>query len=80
MPWHDEPPWVAKRKQQEAEKAAIAQRLDKIEQLVSQAKRGQISERKALDEIEDTARGGADAIVRVGSPHTPDIQTTREDR
>jgi len=80
MPWHDEPPWVAKRRRQEAEKAAIATRLDRIEQLVSQAKRGQISERRALDEIEDTARGGADAIVRVGSPHVPEIQTTREDQ
>jgi hypothetical protein len=80
MPWHDETPWAAKRRIEQARQKAVYDRLDRIESLVTQARRGQVSISKALDEIEDVARGGADAIVRVGTPHVPDMQTAMEER
>lgn len=78
MPWHDETPWAAKRRRSEAESADVARRIERIEELVSLAKSGRTSMRKALGEIESVARDGADAIVRIGGVHTPDIQSVRE--
>lgn len=80
MPWHDETPWAAKRRKQEQEKAAMASRLEQIGELVAKAKNGQVSNRKALEEIEAVASGELDSIVRVGTLHTPQLQTGREDR
>lgn len=80
MPWHDETPWAAKRRKQEQQKASMDQRLEQIGELVDRAKTGRVSRQKALEEIESLASGELDSIVRVGTVHTPEIQTGREDR
>lgn len=80
MPWHDEAPWAAKRRKQEQQKAAARGKLEQIGRLVEQARVGAVSDRRALEQIEELASGEMDAIVRVGTVHTPEIQTGREDR
>jgi hypothetical protein len=80
MPWHDETPWAAKRRREEQQKASVTRTLEVIEYFGRLAKTGQISERKALEQIEQAVTNGIDSIVRVGTLHTPEIQTGREDQ
>lgn len=65
MPWHDETPWAEKRRRQQQRKDSVRPTLDAIAWLVEQSKSGQMSERKALQEIEQLSSGELDAIVRV---------------
>jgi len=75
MPWHDETPWAAKRRKAAEQKAEMVRRIDEIEALIGRVRTGHVSEKKALNEIEEIARDGADAIVRVGRTHTPKVST-----
>lgn len=79
MTWHDETPWAAKRRQSEAEQAEVVRRIERIDELVDMAKTGRTSMKKALSEIEEVAREGADAIVRVGGVHVPQLRTSKEE-
>jgi hypothetical protein len=53
----------------------MVRRIDEIEALIGRVRTGHVSEKKALNEIEEIARDGADAIVRVGRTHTPEVST-----
>lgn len=80
MPWHDETPWAAKRRMEEDAKRQLDEQFEAIELLVRRVKSGEVSQRKALQQIEEIASAGTDRIVRVGNVHTPDIQATEENR
>lgn len=78
MPWHDETPWAARRRKEDDAKRVIDEQFDAIELIVRRVKSGEMSQRKALQQIEEIASSGTDRIVRVGSVHTPDIQAAQE--
>jgi predicted phosphodiesterase len=75
MPWHSETPWAAKRRKAAEQKAQMMRRIEEIEALIGRVRTGHVSEKKALNEIEEIARDGADAIVKVGHTHAPEVST-----
>lgn len=75
MPWHSETPWAAKRRRAAEQKAEMVRRIDEIEAVIGRVRTGHVSEKKALDQIEEIARDGVEAIVRVGRTHTPEVST-----
>jgi prefoldin subunit 5 len=75
MPWHSETPWAEKRRRAAEQKAEMNRRIDEIEAVIGRVRTGHVSHKKALDQIEEIAREGADAIVRVGRTHTPEVST-----
>lgn len=75
MPWHDETPWAARRRQAAEQKAALLRRIDAIDAVIGRVRTGHVSEKKALTEIEEIARDGVEGIVRVGQTHTPEVAT-----
>jgi hypothetical protein len=75
MSWHNETPWAAKRRRAAEQKAEMVRRIDEIEALVGRVRSGHVSEKTALDQIEEIARDGVEAIVKVGRTHTPEVTT-----
>lgn len=71
MVWHDQSPWAVKRQQE----AAIAKRREKALSIVKAYTAGELKADDALDQIVDAWIGDADAVVRVGNVHKPEIQT-----
>jgi hypothetical protein len=71
MAWHDKSPWAAKREQQEA----IAKRRDKAVGIIRAFTAGELEADAALNQIVEAWTGEADAVVRVGNVHKPEIQT-----
>jgi hypothetical protein len=65
---HDKTPWTERRDQE----AAV---LEAIRQAVDAHDRGQASYRKAVGMIEEALNGDAARIVRIGKPHTPEVET-----
>lgn len=65
---HDKTPWTERRDQELAV-------LESIRQAVDAHDRGQASYRKAVSLIEEALNGDAARIVRIGKPHTPEVET-----
>lgn len=64
----------------EAKSQEAFSRLTQIREVLHAVQRGQLCERKAIQQIEEIATGAADAIVRVGVQHRPEIQTREGDQ
>jgi hypothetical protein len=72
MAWHDETPWASKRREAAA---IVGDRLAKIREVLVAVDAGAMAPAKALDQIEDIARGEAERIVKVGNTHRPEVQS-----
>ena len=71
----DRAPWAAKRRRAAEQKEEMLRRIDAIDALIRRVRSGHISEIKAIGEIEEIARDGVEAIVKVGKTHTPEVTT-----
>ncbi len=72
MAWHDESPWRAKRR------AAVQTATDRLADLEKKLSTGDISPAMAVTEAFNIGieEGRANpAIPRIGTPHTPEVQT-----
>ena len=67
MPWHDENPWNAKRRQTEI--------VERVGQVIDAYRKGDLHYRQALDEIKDIAYGTGGPVTRIGNQHAPEVQT-----
>lgn len=55
--------------------AKLRHRIDRVRDVLRVYDAGQMSEGRAVSQIEEIASGEADRIVRVGGQHQPEIQT-----
>lgn len=67
MPWHEQSPWNAKRRQTE-----IVERVGKV---IDAYRKGDLHYRQALDEIKELSYGTGGPVTRIGNQHTPEVQT-----
>jgi hypothetical protein len=72
MAWHDESPWRSKRK------AAVQTATDRLADLEKKLSTGDISPAMAVTEAFNIGieEGRANPVItRIGTPHTPEVQT-----
>lgn len=50
-------------------------RIRRVKQMVEAFEAGDMSAAQAVSRIEEIASGDDERIVRVGTPHTPEVQT-----
>jgi hypothetical protein len=67
MPWHDEPPWNAKKRQTE--------RIEKIAKVIDAYRKGDLHYRQALTEIDEIQNGTGGPVARIGEGHNPEVQS-----
>jgi len=67
MPWHDEPPWTAKKRMTEV--------VEKIGRVIDAYRTGDLHYRQALTEIDELRNGAGGPVARIGETHRPEVQS-----
>lgn len=58
-----------------ARQELLRSRIDRVREVIRVYDTGGLNEGSALSRIEEAASGDADAVVRIGNTHTPEIQS-----